>query len=146
MYFRSEAVENLLYIDAGVHTVQMDDEGKPRPDTGNNGQVVVGLKYKGQIILEPAGGVYPSILTDRASRLPACGVVIQSAPQRSSTNKFAAQIANNIVNTLLTDKSIVVHQVTFDSRFCAASPHYVLPEDEMLFDDLRRGVVKETAE
>jgi hypothetical protein len=124
-YFRSEEVENLLYLDAGVHGVSLDRWEKPRPDTGNSGQVCVGLKFNGNIVLEPVGGLYPEVLTDVESQMPGCGVLIQSAPQRGSTNKFAAQIANNVINTLLTERAIMVHQVTFDSRMCGSRPVYV---------------------
>ncbi|MDQ0896400.1 MULTISPECIES: ThiF family adenylyltransferase [unclassified Paenibacillus] len=134
-YFRSEEARTLLYIDAGVHGVTLNRLNEAKPETGNGGQIVVGLKYNGRKILEPAGSLYPEILTDTESRIPGCGEVIQSAPQRCATNKMAAQLANNIINTLLTEKAILVHQAIFDSRMSGVRPEFVSMAQQELFKD-----------
>lgn len=139
-YFRSKEVENLIYIDAGVHAAMRDEQsGKMRPETGNNGQIVVGFKYKGEVILESVGGVYPNIMTDTDSPAPGCGVVVQSQPQRLTTNKFAAQIANNIVSSLLSEQAIFVHQSTFDARMCGLRSIHVSREQADHYDRLAKG-------
>lgn len=134
-YFRSDAVQNLIYIDAGVHGVSLDEFKKPRADTGNGGQIIVGVKVNGVIVMEPIGTLYPEVLTDTDSVVPGCGVVIHSAPQRSATNKFAAQLANNIVNTILTEKAVLVHTVNFDSRMNGSRPELVSKNQELLFKE-----------
>ncbi|KRE32915.1 hypothetical protein [Paenibacillus sp. Soil724D2] len=96
---------------------------------------MVGLKYNGRTILEPVGSLYPEILTDTESRIPGCGEVIQSAPQRCATNKMAAQLANNIINTLLTEKMILVHQTIFNSRMCGVRPEFISLAQQELFKD-----------
>ncbi len=141
-YFRDANVQTLIYIDAGVHAIQM--ERGPggmagRVDTGNNGQVVVGFKYRGEIIMEPVTGVYPEILTDTDSRVPGCGAVVESQPQRLMSNKFAAQIANNLVTSLLSERAILIHQVHFDARFCGSRATYVSQAQASAFDHLIGG-------
>ncbi|KRF19355.1 hypothetical protein [Paenibacillus sp. Soil787] len=69
-----------------------------------------------------------------------CGKLIESAPQRLTTNKMAAQIVNNIINTLLTEKAILVHHVTFDSRLCGVKPQYVTKEQGQLFGKVTESV------
>ncbi|CAG7651437.1 ThiF family adenylyltransferase [Paenibacillus allorhizosphaerae] len=134
-YFRSEEARTLLYIDAGVHGVSLDRWNDAKPETGNGGQIVVGLKFNGRTILEPAGSLYPEILTDTESRIPGCGEVIKSAPQRCATNKMAAQLTNNIINTLLTEKAILVHQITFDTRMCGSRPEFCTLAQQELFKE-----------
>ena len=126
----------MLYLDVGVHAVSYDRNNKSRVETGNGGQLVVGFKYKGEIVLEPVGGLYPEVLTDQDSPMPGCGVVIKSAPQRVATNKFGAQVANNIINTLLAEQRILAHQITFDSRMNGATPYHVSTSQQTLFDSL----------
>jgi hypothetical protein len=133
-YFRSDLAETLLYIDAGVHSVTLDRFNKPNLDSGNGGQVCIGLKVGGVIVMEPIGTLYPEVLADTESRVPGCGEAIKSAPQRGATNKMAAQIANNIINVLLTDRSILVHQVTFDARLCGSRPEFVTIAEQEAFD------------
>jgi hypothetical protein len=135
-FFRSNLTENLLYIDAGVHEIKLDAWNNPMPDTGNGGQIVCGLKYKNEIILEPVGGLYPEVLTDIDSKVPSCGEIVESAPQRLTTNKLTAQLANNLINTLLTERSILVNQLTFDSRLCGVRPTFVSKAQEECFDKL----------
>ncbi|TMV47892.1 hypothetical protein FE783_20940 [Paenibacillus mesophilus] len=99
--FRSERIPTMIYVDVGVHGVSLDRWDNPKPETGNGGQIVVGLKVNGTCCLEPVGTLYPDVLSDTESRIPGCGELIQSAPQRCATNKMAAQLTNNILNTLL---------------------------------------------
>lgn len=132
-YFMDDQVPSLLYMDAGIHGVEYDRNKSPRAETGNNGQIVIGLKWNGAVVLEPICSLYPEILEDTESRVPGCGVVVQSAPQRLSTNKFAAQLANNVVNSLLTEKSILIHQLLFDSRMCGTRPVFVSEDQEEQF-------------
>lgn len=139
-YFRSEEAPTLLYIDAGVHGVTLDRWNQAKPETGNGGQIVVGLKYNGETILEPVGTLYPEILTDTESRIPGCGEAIQSAPQRCATNKMAAQLANNIINTLLTEKAILVSQLVFDSRMSGSRPSFVTIAQQELFTEALKVV------
>lgn len=103
------------------------EEEKIADRSGFSGQVVVGYKKKGLVWLNPIGRVYGDILTDEESVFPnqSCGEAILNNPQRCATNKFAAQIANNIMNTLFHTREIEIHRVDFNARVSGANPVYV---------------------
>ncbi|WP_066297521.1 ThiF family adenylyltransferase [Bacillus sp. FJAT-29937] len=136
-FFHSEYLEDLIYIDAGVEGVFMvpgktekeftPEEEKIADRSGFSGQIVVGYKKKGQVWLNPIGRVYGDILADEESVFPgqSCGEAIFNNPQRCATNKFAAQIANNIMNNLFHSREIDIHKVDFNARVCGANPVYV---------------------
>ncbi|MED3576122.1 ThiF family adenylyltransferase [Cytobacillus praedii] len=136
-FFHSDFLDDLIYIDAGVEGVFMvpgkkeneftSEEEKIADRSGFSGQVVVGYKKKGLVWLNPIGRVYGDILTDEESVFPnqSCGEAILNNPQRCATNKFAAQIANNIMNTLFHTREIEIHRVDFNARVSGANPVYV---------------------
>ncbi|MYL35446.1 thiamine biosynthesis protein ThiF [Pontibacillus yanchengensis] len=126
-YFYSEEVDNLIWIDTGVTGVEMqseysDEEEANIRESGFSGQAVVGFKYNGHVILEPVTDMFPNILDDAATHFPdeSCGEVIINNPQRSSTNKMAALIANNIMNNLFHSQRIFNHVLNFNAQLCAS--------------------------
>lgn len=126
-YFYSELVENLIWIDAGVTGVEIlnkpQEHWSPEErlfvnQSGFSGQVVVGFKNKGEIILEPVTAIFPDMLEDAASHFPdeSCGEFVISNPQRSATNRMAALLANNIMNNLFHTQSIYNHILNFNAQ------------------------------
>lgn len=148
-FFHSDYLEDLIYIDAGVEGVfvvpgknerQFTDEEKAQAArSGFSGQAVVGFKKKGQVWLEPYGRLYDDVLTDENTAFPnqSCGEVIINNPQRCATNKFAAQIANNLMNTLFHTKTIETHHVTFNAQFCGARPEFVSKTVKKEYNEFR---------
>lgn len=80
-----EIQNDLIYIDVGVEGVIMKEELKNMPEcehmtpyqinemimgSGFSGQVVTGIKYRGEEILAPIGSVYPNVLSDQDSVFP----------------------------------------------------------------------------
>ncbi|MBM7607267.1 tRNA A37 threonylcarbamoyladenosine dehydratase [Lysinibacillus composti] len=73
-------VDDLLYIDAGIEGVMVKEEidenipshqrDKMIIGSGFSGQVVVGFKAKGEVILQPLCELYPNVLTDTESVFP----------------------------------------------------------------------------
>jgi hypothetical protein len=136
-FFHSDYLEDLIYLDAGVEgqfvvpgkeeRQYTDEEKAIVASSGFSGQVVVGYKRKGQIWLDPVGRVFGDILEDEQTAFPnqSCGAAIINNPQRCATNKFAAQIANNVMNTIFHTKEIGTHRVDFNARLCGANPVYV---------------------
>lgn len=95
-----------------------EEEKRSLEQSGFGGQVVCGLKFQSQIILEPVADVYPNIWEDEHSHFPeeGCGELIHNAPQRCATNKFAAQIANGVLNNLLHTNAIYTHIINFNAQ------------------------------
>lgn len=129
-FFKLEAYPDMVYIDAGIHGIEKNKDGKLDARTGNNGQVVVGFKSDHKIILEPLSAYYPNVMTDRDSPAPGCGEIVVSAPQRLGTNRFAAQVVNNIMATFIAEQKILVSHCTFDARMCGIRPTFVTIEQE----------------
>lgn len=136
-FFHSNYLDDLIYIDAGVEGVYVVPGKEERQysqmekqiaaNSGFSGQIVVGFKRNGQVFLPPVGRVFEDILTDEETAFPgqSCGEAIINNPQRCATNKFAAQIANNIMNTLFHTNEIGIHAVDFNAKMCGANPTYV---------------------
>ncbi|MGI2295555.1 ThiF family adenylyltransferase [Paenibacillus sp. GXUN7292] len=140
--FRSDRFETMVYIDVGVHGVEVS-RGSFLPETGNNGQIAVGVKFKNEIILEPLSYWFPGVMTDRDSPAPGCGVVVKSVPQRLTTNKFAAQLAANVVSSLIHENSVLVNLITFDARMCGSKPTFVTNDQAERYQQLLRGECSE---
>ncbi|WP_141225016.1 hypothetical protein [Paenibacillus sp. yr247] len=138
-YFFQDEVENLIYIDAGVEGVAGLGEVQNVQESGFGGQIVCGFKYRSEVLLQPVGRVYTNILEDEDSPFPGCGVQIQSAPQRSATNKTAAQLANNVVNNLLHTHSIYQHVINFNAQLCGTSPQLISKDIKERFEVLKQG-------
>lgn len=126
-YFYSDHVENLIWIDAGVtgitqlnheQTSWTNEEWETVQESGFSGQVVVGFKYSGKVILDPVTVVFPEMLEDASSHFPdeSCGDFVINNPQRSATNRMAALLANNIINNLFHTASIYTHVLNFNAQ------------------------------
>jgi hypothetical protein len=138
-YFHQDEVENLIYIDAGVEGIAGLGDVRNVNESGFSGQIVIGFKYRGEVLLEPVGRVYTNILEDEDTSFPGCGVQIQSAPQRSATNKTAAQLANNVVNNLFHTHGIYQHVINFNAQLCGSSPQLISKETKDRFEALKKG-------
>lgn len=123
-FFYSDTVPTMIWIDAGVTGVKVNHFGQEVPndkearESGFSGQVVVGFKYNHQVILPPVTVMFPDMLEDAGSHFPdeSCGELIINNPQRSATNRMAAQIANNIMNNLFHSQRIYNHVIHFNAQ------------------------------
>lgn len=126
-YFYSHHVDDLIWIDTGVTGVEIinkpieawtDEERVSVQQSGLSGQVVVGFKYRGEVILEPVTQMFPDMLADATSHYPdeSCGELVINNPQRSATNRMAALLANNIMNNLFHSQSIYNHVLNFNAQ------------------------------
>jgi ThiF family len=126
-YFYSDQVESLIWIDTGVTSVELlsnpkeswsQEERISVERSGFSGQVVVGFKYKGEVILEPVTKIFPDMMEDAASHFPdeSCGDLVINNPQRSATNRMAALLANNIMNNLFHNQTICNHVLNFNAQ------------------------------
>jgi len=148
-YFHSEEVDILIWIDAGVTGVEVmespneEDEEVIR-NSGFGGQVVVGFKYKGKVILDPVTDCFPNMIEDASSHFPdeSCGELIINNPQRSATNKVAAMNANNIINNLFHSQRIFNHIVNFNAQTCASGGRTSLVKSDQLkrFEEVKSNV------
>lgn len=138
--------ENLLYIDVGVEGVLLKEELKDKPfeqanrmitGSGFSGQVVVGFKARGEVILPPLCELYPNVLTDYESVFPtqACAETLNN-PQRLETNKFAAQMVNIIVNNLFHTGELFQNEITFHARYGTSVATYIQKQQEANFNEL----------
>ncbi|MBP1935130.1 ThiF family adenylyltransferase [Ammoniphilus resinae] len=138
-YFFNEEVKDLIWIDAGVEGIEVlnkpEHEYTPEDwevvhSSGYGGQVVAGVKVKGQVLLEPVTRVYRNILEDAATAFPgeSCGALIINNPQRCMTNQMAAQIACTYMNNLLYTGTIYTHYVNFNSQHAGSRPVFIKEE------------------
>jgi len=123
-YFLSQ--DYLLYIDVGVEAakVPQDDrdssswtveEKEAFQKSGWTGQVVCGLRWKGNTILEPVAGRFPDVLVDDDDLAPSelsCSNIVAKEPQRLITNRYASLAVVNYFNELFAEHTISNH-VTF---------------------------------
>lgn len=127
-FFHSGFLSELIYLDAGVEGVLVEEEVKDKPrhvakklieSSGFSGQVVIGYKRSHNVYLPPVADVYPTILLDEESVFPnqSCGDEIINNPQRGATNKMAAQLANTVVNNLFHTGQIIQSEIVFNAQF-----------------------------
>lgn len=147
-YFYSNHVTDLIWLDSGIEGIQVinknqyemtEEEHYHIERSGFSGQLVCGFKWKGETILEPVTDVYPNIYHDAHSSFPgeSCGQVIIENPQRSATNKLAAQFANNFINNLLHVRTIFYHVLNFNAQLCVSRPTYLNEEQIKKWDQVQ---------
>lgn len=131
-----EKTDDLIYIDAGIEGVYIPEGGqKPQEqwteeetlehlDSGYSGQVVVGVKKKGSVVLPPLNGVYPIDAKDAIPPSHSCGVEPYQ-PQRMIANEMAAFQITTVMNELFATNSILVNVLNFNSRTSNCRPTYV---------------------
>lgn len=138
-FFTSDEVKDLIYLDAGVEGVAVLDKPEKQfskedwervNSSGFGGQVCVGVKIKGEVVLEPVGKVYTNILEDAHTAFPdeSCGSLIVNNPQRCMTNQMAAQLSSAYMNNLLHTGSIFTHYVNFNAQFGGSRPVFIKDE------------------
>ena len=152
-YFYSDHVQNLIWIDTGVTGVEVLD--KPEEEwtaeerlsvqqSGFSGQVVVGFKYKGEVILPPVTNIFPEMLEDAKSSFPdeSCGELVINNPQRSATNRMAALLANNIMNNLFHSQSIYNHFINFNAQtgMSGGRSGSITDEQVQKFEQVKGGI------
>lgn len=126
--------DDLIYIDAGIEGVFVPSGDKPRqewtPDemldhmeSGYSGQVVVGVKKNGQIVLPALHSVYPIDEKDAIPPSHNCGIEPYQ-PQRMIANEMAAFQISTIVNELFSSNSIYIHYANFNARTGSCRPIY----------------------
>lgn len=131
-----EKTDDLIYIDAGIEGVYLPEDGqKPQEqwteeerlehlDSGYSGQVVVGVKKKGKVVLPPLNGVYPIDAKDAIPPSHNCGVEPYQ-PQRMIANEMAAFQIATVMNELFATNSILVNVLNFNARSGNSRPTYV---------------------
>lgn len=143
-YFHDETVQNLIWIDLGIEDTEMitnpsEEERYRMMQTGFSGQCVIGLKWKGEVILKPVTDVYANILEDDHTSFPgqSCGDVLPSNPQRMMTNQTASHVASSIMNTLFHTQAIIVSEVNFNAQYAHSKPNYLTKDLVMKFESLK---------
>lgn len=104
---------NILWLDGGNETY--------------DGQVVLGYKKEGIIILPPVSRVYKDILEAGAPQrsLDNCAAVVAEKPQAYSANKMAATIMMSFLYNIIVNKACETHMATFDCRNIMVRPWYI---------------------
>jgi len=105
-----QEADNLIYIDSGNGEF--------------TGQVVCGIRRKGQTYYKPVGELYPDVLeeTDKFPTELSCAEAAVSAPQSIVTNIMAATAVVSYVYNILVLGSIDVRSVTFSTRTVNLKP------------------------
>lgn len=141
-YFYRNDVSDLIWIDLGIEdtdiiAIPSQEEQKRLQTIGFSGQCVIGLKWKGEIVLPPVTDVYENILlAEDVFPGMSCGDILPSNPQRMITNQTAAHIASMIVNTLFFTKSIMVSEINFNAQLGHIKPTYITKEQYEHFEAL----------
>jgi hypothetical protein len=116
---------DVVYLDAGNAAVEIPEDGpltrKERiriRDSGWEGQVLCGVRRRGQTSIPFPAEQIPDLIEDDGERLPSevpCGRVVVSNPQRALTNTWAAITLYSYLTGLLSEGTIL-HRMTL---FCA---------------------------
>lgn len=99
-------------------------------DSGNeytDGQVVMGVKKDGKLVLPPVTKVYPDIMEAGVPKrsLENCAAVVAEAPQAYAANKMAATVMLCFLYDILAHGYCESHMATFDSRNIMVKPRYI---------------------
>ncbi|MFC5402379.1 ThiF family adenylyltransferase [Cohnella soli] len=135
--------DDLIYIDAGIEGVFLPENGtKPEEswtseerqehlESGYSGQVVVGVKKNGNLVLKPLDGVYSIDAKDAIPPSHSCGLEPYQ-PQRMIANEMAAFQITTVVNELFATNSVYVHVLNFNARAGSCRP--IFAEDAVIGD------------
>ncbi len=127
--------DDLIYIDAGIEGVYIpgsginkqaqwtEEEISEHEESGYSGQIVVGLKKGGKVILAPIDDIYPIDSKDAIPPSHNCGLEPYQ-PQRMISNEMAALQITTVINELFATNSILTHIVNFNARTGIARPTY----------------------
>jgi hypothetical protein len=127
-----EQSERLVYIDVGNEAAVVPDDFRTRPkqrwtkeeietfnETGWTGQLVVGVKWDGQVLAEPVASVFPDILTDEDTTAPSevsCSELSASHPQKALTNRYSSMAVTTVMNELFDRWQISIHKIVFHAQ------------------------------
>lgn len=127
LHERLKAYRDVVYIDSGNGAVSPLGEGAARTDavrqreSGWSGQVVCGLRRRGETLVPFPGDVMPDLLegdgpNDMIPDEVPCHLVVESQPQRFLTNLRAATVIMEYLGPLLTDGHLLHARTFFDAR------------------------------
>ncbi|MCL6445132.1 MAG: ThiF family adenylyltransferase [Alicyclobacillus sp.] len=125
LHERLHELSHAVYIDSGNSAVTVPDDPEhvdryqlaKIKDSGWEGQVVVGVRIRGEDVLPFPGEVFPDLIEE--DKLPtevSCGEVVVSNPQRLMTNLMAATTVLMYLHTLLVDGTLLHHRTFFEAR------------------------------
>ena len=105
--------DNLIYLDSG--------------NGEYTGQVVCGIRRKGQTYYKPIGDIYPDVLddTDKFPTELSCAEAAVSAPQSIVANIMAATAVVSYIYNILILGSVEVRSVTFSTKTVNLKPNIV---------------------
>jgi hypothetical protein len=122
--------EHVVYVDAGNAAAQVPEDQRHLDrydlariaDSGWEGQVVCGVRVRGETFVPFPGDVLPDLIAgddklpteEEAAR--ACGEAIVDSPQRHLSNLFAATIAMQFLTPLVSDGTLLHSRAFFDAR------------------------------
>ncbi|MGG1594769.1 ThiF family adenylyltransferase [Terribacillus saccharophilus] len=126
------SVPRLLYIDVGNDSVKLPkdkdlsnighwtaDEKTEYDSSGWDGQVVCGLRFNNETILEPVATIFPNILEEEDEIAPSevsCSNVVASDPQRLMTNRMASISVLTYLNQIFESGTINNHMTFFHAK------------------------------
>lgn len=108
-------------------------------DSGNekiSGQVVMGVRSKGNVLMPPVAELYPSILEDKSSIFKSqesCsnvqrnehGIDVKKMSQQLITNATASNIILNFLSNIILGKELVTNMVNFNTDHINCRPQYM---------------------
>lgn len=127
LHERLSRYRDVVYLDAGNGAVRPLGEDATRADasrqreSGWSGQVVCGVRRRGETIIPFPGEVMPDLLEgegpeDMVPDEVPCHAVVESQPQRFLTNLRAATVLAEYLGPLLTDGHLLHARTFFDAR------------------------------
>lgn len=102
-------IPNVIYIDSGNGTDNM------------KGQIVVGFRQRGELILPSVADVFPSILqdNDKIENIVGCdNYAANEAPQHIATNNMAATFLFSTLCNIIENTEIENHVIYFNANTC----------------------------
>ncbi|MGF7036085.1 hypothetical protein J2T17_007136 [Paenibacillus mucilaginosus] len=149
-YFYSDEVHDLIWIDLGIEAMTVfenptAEQKRIMEESGFGGQCVVGVKWKGSVVLEPVTRVYTNILENDLTAFPgeSCGELLPNYPQRLTTNQTAAQVGTMVLNNLFHTKIVYTHVTNFNTQFAQMKSTYLTDEQVKRFENAKKGSVAE---
>ncbi|ARC83125.1 thiF family protein [Clostridium argentinense CDC 2741] len=101
--FYDTKVNNIIYIDSGNGT------------NDRIGQVIIGFKQYGKIILNPVGDYFKEITEeeDTVEKATSCAATAHEMPQNIATNYMASAVLFNCLNNIISF-NYIIHKSFFD--------------------------------
>ncbi|OMF66848.1 ThiF family adenylyltransferase [Paenibacillus glucanolyticus] len=136
---------NMIYVDAGVEGSRVpqdersmdswtSEEREAYNATGWTGQIVCGIRWNDETILEPVCSAFPDMLLDDDPIAPgtACTQQLSKEPQKLLTNKYAALEVISYFNTLFSEQRIAHHKSYINLRHKYKVKTYPIEKQQIL--------------